>query len=265
MLGKLIKHDMRCCSKAFIPMLVAYLSVCLLMVVAIRYADNIDNMTSMMGIMVAVTTTAFVGLLYALLFYSFFGSVSRFKKNLFTDEGYLMNTLPVKPWQHITSKLLSSFIWYAITLAAIFLSMAILAVGISGLDEIGRMVSGIIRMMKELLKEGVGVVMLGLVMLLTSGVCVLLLLYFVTALENVFKLRKGVFGLLSFIAGVVLFWLISTEGARFVINVVEAFDPKTTQGTLELVFGCVSIFSALFSVVFFIGTNYIISHKLNLE
>ncbi len=37
--------------------------------------------------------------------------IQRFNKNLLSDEGYLMHTLPVKPWKHIASKLLASMLW----------------------------------------------------------------------------------------------------------------------------------------------------------
>ena len=36
----------------------------------------------------------------------------RFYKNLYTDEGYLMHTLPVKPWMLIVSKLTIGTIWF---------------------------------------------------------------------------------------------------------------------------------------------------------
>lgn len=36
----------------------------------------------------------------------------RFYKNLYTDEGYLMHTLPVKPWMLIVSKLTVGTVWF---------------------------------------------------------------------------------------------------------------------------------------------------------
>ena len=40
-------------------------------------------------------------------------SLTNFHKTLFTDEGYLMLTIPVKPYYHIFTKFISSVIWSA--------------------------------------------------------------------------------------------------------------------------------------------------------
>ncbi|MCI6552736.1 MAG: hypothetical protein MR430_04215 [Lachnospiraceae bacterium] len=47
----------------------------------------------------------------------------RYYKNLYTDEGYLTNTLPVAPWQIILSKLLISVAWNLITGIVVMLSV----------------------------------------------------------------------------------------------------------------------------------------------
>lgn len=50
----------------------------------------------------------------------------RFYKNFYTDEGYLMHTLPVKPSQLILSKALVMFIWSVIATLVVVLSGMIL-------------------------------------------------------------------------------------------------------------------------------------------
>ncbi len=72
----------------------------------------------------------------SLLFYYisiFAGSIAvsvyiavRFYRNLYTDEGYLTNTLPVAPRQIILSKLLVSALWSFITSLVILLSVILL-------------------------------------------------------------------------------------------------------------------------------------------
>ena len=37
--------------------------------------------------------------------------IVRYYRNLYGDEGYLMNTLPVTPAQHVWAKLICAFLW----------------------------------------------------------------------------------------------------------------------------------------------------------
>ena len=47
----------------------------------------------------------------------------RYYKNIYTDEGYLTNTLPADPWQIVLSKLLVSSVWILITGILVVLSI----------------------------------------------------------------------------------------------------------------------------------------------
>ncbi len=53
----------------------------------------------------------------------------RFYQALYSNEGYLNNTLPVTPSQHIFAKLLSSLIFCAFSVVTIFLSFIVLTFG----------------------------------------------------------------------------------------------------------------------------------------
>ncbi len=53
----------------------------------------------------------------------------RFYQALYSNEGYLNNTLPVTPSQHIFAKLLSSLIFCAFSIVTIFLSFVVLTFG----------------------------------------------------------------------------------------------------------------------------------------
>ena len=55
----------------------------------------------------------------------------RFYRNLFTDEGYLMHTLPVKKWELITAKGLVAVIWNVITTITTLLSVLLVILLIS--------------------------------------------------------------------------------------------------------------------------------------
>lgn len=59
----------------------------------------------------------------------------RYYKNLFTDQGYLMNTLPVKSTELLNAKLIVASLWQYITI--IVIAVSIFALGISMIGGIG--------------------------------------------------------------------------------------------------------------------------------
>lgn len=80
------------------------------------------------------TATSFVTLLckiitvsaaYGLLITWLLITCTRFRSNLFKDEGYLMHTLPVSAEELVFSKILSPAICFLISLAAIYLELSI--------------------------------------------------------------------------------------------------------------------------------------------
>lgn len=83
-------------------------------------------------------------LLYAAIFIAMivitiFIVVMRFYKGLLGDEGYLMHTLPVKPWQLITSKGIVACAVVMISIICAVLSVLILV----GIDDISGLVTGV--------------------------------------------------------------------------------------------------------------------------
>lgn len=121
MLGKLIKYDL----KAISPVLLLIHGVLFALTIVVRMAlaPHMYFMTdaeSVMSILLSILLTlSLVGASYATYI---FISV-RFYKNVYSDEGYLTNTLPVTSGQLLLSKTISGSIWTFINTAFIFLSL----------------------------------------------------------------------------------------------------------------------------------------------
>ena len=103
MLGKLMKYEFKATSRMLLPingaMLLFALINRLFMELNFFQTGNmaISALATVMAVMyVMVIIAAFVITLIVI--------IQRFYKNLLTDEGYLMFTLPVKAHSHITSK-----------------------------------------------------------------------------------------------------------------------------------------------------------------
>ena len=131
MLGKLIKHDFLSNARFLGPAYIVMLVIALLG----RFVTWLATRKAIMD-SVAPAFAHIINLLSSLLFMAAFWVIYRFYKNIFTDEGYLMNTLPTRPVNLVFSKLLNALIWMLITIVVAGLSW-FLAVGhLEGLRDI---------------------------------------------------------------------------------------------------------------------------------
>ena len=151
MLGKLLKYDLKSIFKYWWLFAVSSVGVSVLGAISLlgfasaMQADTETDFSIFIGIM------CFFAFLFCMLALSAFIIVAeiliyvRFYKNLFSDEGYLTFTLPVKRHQLLTSKLIMAIITEACTVTLLFVEiMSIFFVGLGplfletfGLDSIG--------------------------------------------------------------------------------------------------------------------------------
>ena len=128
MLGKLIKHEFKSVNRLMIPLHLGLIAITIIGRFYIQLAlkqypvltgDNVwlnlANMSLMLFYIVALVAVGLTSMIYL--------SILRPRKNLFTDEGYLMHTLPVSAHAHIWSKLIVAAIWLTIDTALIILSV----------------------------------------------------------------------------------------------------------------------------------------------
>ena len=132
MLGKLIKHEFIADSKVLAP---SYIVVFVLSILGrftiwvstrkgvvdgapITFRKALEIISSVLSILYSLS---FVALIFITLFFLIY----RFYKNFFTDEGYLMLTLPTEPRHLVFSKFLNSIIWTLFSLLVAGLSFYI--------------------------------------------------------------------------------------------------------------------------------------------
>ena len=107
MFGKLLKYDFRSMFKQFAFVWPAALALALVNHFTI---NGIDSSSSVGETTAGIAMMIYVAILMAMFIIALIFTIQRFFKGLLGDEGYLMHTLPVKPWQLITSKLLCAVV-----------------------------------------------------------------------------------------------------------------------------------------------------------
>lgn len=105
MLGKLLKYELKSSAKSFVCIYLGLIMTTILSVILKQF--NYFNL----DILATLITIALGSLFVVVFFVTCICIYNRFKQSFFTDEGYLILTLPVKLSQLINSKIVGAIIW----------------------------------------------------------------------------------------------------------------------------------------------------------
>lgn len=123
MLKKLLKYDMKSMVRMLVPLSLAVMGTTVAGTASLRIMQNVNTGTSTSWILTSTLMIVFISTILALIAFSIFSQILimyRYYTNLFTDEGYLTFTLPVKTTSILTSKVINAMIWSAYSLLIIF-------------------------------------------------------------------------------------------------------------------------------------------------
>lgn len=137
MTGKLIKYEVRSSIKIMAVIWAALIAVSLLFSMSTNVLGDmvlkIEGLSIIVGMIEIITGIMYFTVFLALIVATIIMIILRFYKGLLGDEGYLMHTLPVKPWQLITSKGVVASGVIIISMIVAFISIIIVA-GASSID-----------------------------------------------------------------------------------------------------------------------------------
>ena len=264
MLRKLMKYEFKATGRCLLPLYAALLVFAFIIRILFKGSliNTINKDFGAFGNIANVLSIFLYGFTMAAVFVAtFFIIVQRFYKNILGDEGYLMNTLPVKPYLNIINKILVSAIWTIVSCFVAFISILILFATFDSFTDI--LLPALIQKFKNITSDFSNmycliffeICIIGLVQLIKS----ITMIYASISIGHLFNKAKI---LLSFAAYI---------GLSIVVNIINSilliicshFHPQPDIMWLFLLL-YILLETAYFAVYFFI-TNYIITHKLNLE
>ncbi len=276
MLGKLIKHEWRAVWKVpgFVNLfLLLYTFAGILSLhSSIWESDNKIIET----LLILATFFYFISIIVISFIVMVYITV-RFFKNIYTDEGYLMHTLPVSQKGLLFSKLLVSFTWMLITGVVIFISifsivLTSLSIGNNGIPISKIWDRFIFPSLQIFLSEasamlGISIfhiIMLSAVMVLVGIIFSILMIYTSISLGQLFQKHKifgsflGYIGLHAGLQTLNSLAMVSLMSKTFMmVKEVTGYMLNYTYFTL-----CESI---VLCIVFFFLTEYLMKKKLNLD
>ena len=262
MLSKLLKYELKATGRIFLPLLLA-----LLLFAGInRFTIGPEKFDTPAMISMAIYIMIMVGMFVM----TFIMMIQRFNKNLLSDEGYLMHTLPVKPWKHIVSKLFVSMLWIVVSGITALMSILIIALRNGDLTKFAEAFSTSYHQAFELL--GASVYLLSfeiIIVLLVSLASGILIIYASIAIGHLFNQHKmlasfGAFIALSALSEILLKLFNLIPGTAFSFN-ISINDLIGMQPVIQLMLASGIIFTGLGCAAYFAITNYILSKRLNLE
>ncbi len=200
----------------------------------------------------------------------------RFYKNIYTDEGYLTNTLPVTPRLIILSKLLVSSLWNLITGFVILSSVAILLTAgefiyldldvVTVFSWIPYVWDGFWALLADYGLHPFAVAFLGFLYIISSSLFNMLLIYAAISLGQMFPRHK----IMGAIFWYILEYVIIQFGSTILISIVTfGYYNYITSDTLfpslyTLLVGSILLTLAGCAGLYFIS-EYMLAKKLDLD
>ena len=261
MLGKLVKHELNATGRIFLPLYLIILILSLVNRVLINIDISKGPLNTLRGFMIAAYALSIV----ATLVVTFVIMIMRFYKNLMTDEGYLMFTLPVKSSQLINSKLITSLLWNITSIILVASSLLIMLGTSKNMTLIRDFIDFVVMGLKASFGSNyVLLIVEFIIMMLISLIQQILLIYVSIAVGHLFNGHKVLGSFISYIAITTIIQILVTF-----ILLIWARIAGSTLAELEAipqqVFPFSIIFALICNVIFYYGTNYIFNRKLNLE
>lgn len=201
--------------------------------------------------------------------------MQRYYKNLFTDEGYLTFTLPVKTREIILSKLICGILWEIFTMACTFIGVLIIAIFGSSKSFINHDVINAIKEMFNALVnlQGGNTILIAIelvVAFIVSLATQLLLIYLAITIGNqVARKRKvlasvGMYFVIDAACQTINTVLLLVIGVMFNgLSVLDNVEP--TDDLFNVVMLFVILLAIIYCTVFFTINNRVLKNKLNIE
>jgi hypothetical protein len=252
---------MKACSRLLLPLYLV-LAVTTILDRIVLYLNIFKGALEIIPVLITFT---YVMSIIAIVVVSLVIIVLRFYKNLTTDEGYLMFTLPVKSHQLINSKLYASLIWTVAGLAAVLTSIF----AVAATDTRMRLFWEGLHTMSAELDESFGayktLLIAEFVLLIIIGIVnKILQVYASVALGQLMHGHKVLGSFVAFIATSIIVQIILTV-VTVVAELLFSHNFNDIMSLPKIVLPITIVFFILITAAYYLITNYIFRKKINLD
>lgn len=256
MLRKLMKYEFKATGRIMLPLYVVLLCLAIINKLFIGVNFTEINIEGYAGIPFMLSMMAYFATVVGVSIGTLFIIVQRFYKNIYGDEGYLMNTIPVSRLQNIVSKLLVSMIWVIASFIIGVISVLIMA-------YIPNMFKDVISEFKILFSNqdmNTLLIIQFIVLALVALAHEIMSFYASISLGQLFSSKRLLGAFLAFMIIKFTEQSILAIGGVIFFNMVGSYN---VHPQIIMLIGTIVV--AIFFTILFYTTHYILKNKLNLE
>ncbi|BCJ95313.1 hypothetical protein acsn021_28820 [Anaerocolumna cellulosilytica] len=268
MLGKLLKHELNATTRIFLPIYAILLLISLMN----RFTFHLKIYQGTLPIISSLFLFMYVITIILVLAATVILTIIRFYKNLLTDEGYLMFTLPAKTHQLINSKLLVHLFWTLMSVLIVIASLFLVFVTPENMPFIkGELTKIYLELQVLTAGREISFVLPFLFFCIVGQFSTILSIYVSIALGQLFHGHKILGAFISYI-GIYTGMQIITLVIILIVAVLNlnTFEQlaqleQLSTAAVNFTFLLSTIFLLVISAIFYFVTNYILKRKLNLD
>ncbi len=269
MLKKLFKYEWKATSRSLMVIHAIVLIFAVITRIFFAVSGGLEGSSVIAGLFLFLSVMVIcTAAIFTVIFIGF-----RFYKNVFTDQGYLTNTLPVTSQQIIISKGLVGLIWEVLDIIIVIAAIFIIAAD-------GEMLRELTSVVKESIKylfngEAALSAWLVLITIVLSPVVYILEMYVSVALGNLFSGHKllgavGAFAGIYIVQQIIMIITLGITGYKaFATTTTYSADAVEVQvrglQMLDTTMLVNLILSLIAIIASFLVTKYIMTKKLNLQ
>ncbi len=263
MLRKLFKYEFKSFSRMMFPLLLVFLLFSAIIKVftlnGISTYMNLSNHYSawitFFIFLIPIYAISFV----AILCLTFVNGVIRFNKSMFSNEGYLMRTIPVKTSTFLTTQLIVAFIWFIISSLCIMLSFVIFQSWLKS-NSSQDLAEYIINAIKSYFGESISEILIYIISKFITFLYVQLLLIFSVTLASKSSNHKNAVAI-----AIAIVINIAVNFVNTLICGITLVILNMTTDYSEIVSNETTVLRVIFIVLFFILTCLFIDKKSDME
>ena len=270
MLGKLIKHEFKATWK-----MVALMNIFLLVLTALGVLSfafkfwNVDN-DIMMAFGILSLVFYYLSILVISIAVCIYVAI-RFYKTLYSDEGYLTNTLPVTNHQLLISKILVGSIYELVTSLVIIVSVLALFFSLvmqfdaATISEIQSVINEVTLTLNSQIHISLPVLIIEcIVFFILSCISSIITFFGAISLGQLYQKHKVLGSIIAYFAIVTVIQIISTIISIPTMVYASVANANTAMVSMGA-FWFTTILTVIVSIVLYITSAYIMKNKLNLD
>lgn len=279
MLGKLFKYEFKNTSKLMLTVYGIFIISTIISTIGLStnvLQTDIDRLPLIFQLMFFAVMMLYILSMFALFLVTFVYLCIHFYKTMYSDQGYLTHTLPVKPVALFNVKLTTAWVWMMGSMILFILSIFIMMFGATQGELIDIVLNSPIPQILEQFELVFGMkfltfVFLMFVMMAFSCVSYLLMVYASISIGQLFNQHKIV---MAVVAGIVIYVLeqiansiilLLAGNSYFNTYVYEGFNVTVSDIMFSTPVVASMIVSLLFAIAFYVTCVVIQKKHLNLD